>query len=144
MNTQERAQFIDSIAEAAHLLGRAQAALQRARTHCHAEIFEQVDLISKRLYEAKVTSEWLRQGVLGRLDLNRGQAAAGARACVDRRQSVDRRIAGMREQIREAAAIVPPKPAPVQASVVRRVPAAAPQRAGSWFDLGFLAAKCGA
>jgi hypothetical protein len=79
-------------------LTQAQAAVQRARSQCHAHIYEHVDLISKRLYELKVTSEWLHQGMLGRFDLV-SQGEMHGRQSPDRRNDIDRRIAGMRKHL---------------------------------------------
>ena len=99
MNVLERAEFLDAIAETARLVKLAQAALQRARSQCHGEIFDQVDLMSKRVYELKVKSEWLRHAVLGKIELPVPPNGADSRQDEDRRLGIDRRIARMQSQM---------------------------------------------
>lgn len=98
MDAAEQAQFAEYIAEAQKLFERSQAVLQRAKARCHGEIYEHVDVIAKRAYELKVRAEWLRLAVLGEID-PAAESAHSARALPDRRNSIDRRVAGMRKQI---------------------------------------------
>jgi hypothetical protein len=90
MNDLEKAKFLDAIAEAAKLLALSQTALQRARAQCGGELYERLDLLSKRAYETKVKAEWLRVSVLGKIELPIQQ-----RHAADRRMGIDRRIVGM-------------------------------------------------
>ena len=98
MNVLERAQFIDAMAETEKVMKLAQATIQRARSLCHGEVFVQVDLMSKRAYELKVKSEWLRHVALGRIELPAPPAGTQDRQD-DRRSGIDRRIARMQSQI---------------------------------------------
>jgi hypothetical protein len=97
MNTKEQAIFLDAISEVAKLINSTQAAAARAQSQCHAEIYEHVDIIAKRLYELRVRSEWLRHAVLAGWQLEDAQALN--RHGPDRRQSVDRRIENMKKQM---------------------------------------------
>ena len=98
MSNQERGEFLDAMTEMVNLLRRTQAAVQRARSQCHAEIYDHVDLMSKRVYELKVKSEWLQQGVLGLVQLE-GPVDADGRQGADRRCSIDRRVVTRRKQM---------------------------------------------
>jgi hypothetical protein len=97
MEKVEQSEFVAAMAEAEELIKRAQAALQRAKSKCHADVYEHLDVISKRAYELKVRSEWLRLAVLGAIE----PAAVDphARESVDRRSAIDRRVEGMRKQV---------------------------------------------
>jgi hypothetical protein len=94
MNDLEKAKFLDAVAEAAKLLELSQSALQRARAQCDGDLYERLDVLSKRAYEIKVKSEWLRHSVLGKIDLPIQQ-----RHAADRRVGIDRRIVGMLKQM---------------------------------------------
>src|SRR6266850_503005 len=93
MDEIEKARCIDSLSHAAKLLELAQAHLQRARAHCEGERHERVDLISKRAFELKVKTDWLRYSVLGKIHVD----AANDRVGSDRRVTIDRRIVGMQK-----------------------------------------------
>ncbi|SRR5258706_8498999 len=97
MENEEQREFVQAMAEVEASIQRAQAALQRAKWKCHGEIYEHLDVISKRAYELKVRSEWLRLAVLGAIE----PAAANpqARESADRRSAIDRRVEGMRRQV---------------------------------------------
>jgi hypothetical protein len=99
MNVLERAQFIGAMAETEKMMKLAQAALQRARSHCHGEVFVQVDVMSKRAHEVKVISEWLRHAVLGRVEFPASPDGMQNRQGEDRRSGIDRRIARMQSQM---------------------------------------------
>ena len=101
MDPAERAQFVSSIAEAANHIRQAQKALRRARNACHGELFEHIDLVCTRAYELQVRAEWMREVVLGNVPLSAGDPDAKNRAVPDRRRGVDRRVAGMRKQVRK-------------------------------------------
>jgi hypothetical protein len=91
----EKTICVDSLAHAAKLLELAQAHLQRARAQCAGELYGRVDLISKRAFELKVKTDWLRYSVLGKIHID----AANDRVGSDRRVAVDRRIVGMQKML---------------------------------------------
>lgn len=97
MSIGEQADFLAAMGNVADLIKSTQAALQRARTLCHGQIFDEVDLMSKRLYELKVKSEWIRFATQGKVELP--TVDAEGRQSSDRRQSLDRRVAGMQKQM---------------------------------------------
>ncbi len=97
MKVDEQAEFLAAMAEASNLIRGTQAAVQRARSLCHGEVYDQVDLMSKRLYELKVKSAWVRFATLGGADLP--QPDAGIREGGDRRLGIDRRVGGMQKQM---------------------------------------------
>jgi hypothetical protein len=97
MSVGEQADFLAAMAKVADLIKSTQAALQRARTLCHGQIFDEVDLMSKRLYELKVKSEWVRYATEGKVDLPKVDAEG--RQSADRRLGLDRRVAGMQKQM---------------------------------------------
>jgi hypothetical protein len=99
MENAEQREFVEAMAEAEEAIRRTQAALQRAKAKCHGEIYDHLDVISKRAYELKVRSEWLRLAVVGAIEL---VVDAQARESVDRRSAIDRRVEGMRKQVIEA------------------------------------------
>jgi hypothetical protein len=99
MNVLQRAEFLDAIADAAKAMKLVQAALQRARAQSHGEIFVQVDLMTKRAYELKVKSEWLRHAVLGKIELPVPPTGQEGRQDEDRRLGIDRRVARMQSQM---------------------------------------------
>jgi hypothetical protein len=96
MDDSQKARFVDALAEAAKLLELAQTQLQRARTQCKGEVYERVDLLSKRAFELKVKSDWLRYSKLGKIEFNDRQGS-------DRRVGIDRRIVGMQKRILSVA-----------------------------------------
>jgi hypothetical protein len=99
MDEIEKARCIDSLSHAAKLLELAHAHLQRARAQCEGERHERVDLISKRAFELKVKTDWLRYSVLGKIHVD----AANDRVGSDRRVGVDRRIVGMQKLLLSVA-----------------------------------------
>jgi hypothetical protein len=102
MDARELADFTEALAEAETLIARAAGVVQRAKARCHEEIFDHVDVISKRLSELRVRTEWLRLVALGVIEppaLPDGKERQG----VDRRQAIDRRVTGMRQQLRAHA-----------------------------------------
>ena len=100
MSENQRAKFLEAMAEAAKLIEFSQAALRRARDQCDGEIHDGVDLIFKRAFELKVKSDWLRYTVLGKIE----ETDANGRQGSDRRAGFDRRIAGMQRKILAAEA----------------------------------------
>jgi len=100
MNVPEREQFLDAMRETARLIKLSQAALERARSQCHGKVYEQVDLMTKRVYELRVKSEWLRHAVQEGIELSLlGQDDPEGRQDPDRRIGIDRRIHAMRQQL---------------------------------------------
>ena len=99
MDDIEKTKFVDSLAHAAKLLELAQAHLHRARARCDGALYDRVDLISKRAFELKVKSDWLRYSVLGKIHVD----AANDRVGSDRRVGIDRRIVGMQKLLVSAA-----------------------------------------
>jgi len=97
MEIGEEGDFLDAMAEAEELIQRVQAALQRAKATCHGDVYDHLDVISKRAYELKVRSEWLRLAVLGAIEPP--VVDPKAREGVDRRSAIDRRVEGMRKQV---------------------------------------------
>jgi hypothetical protein len=104
MNVRERAEFLDAMRKTIRLIKLTQATLQRARTQCHGEVYEQINLMTKRAYELRTKSEWLRYTALTRAELSVPQADAESRQGMDRRIGIDRRIQAMRQQLLPAAA----------------------------------------
>jgi hypothetical protein len=105
MNTAEQAAFAEAIAEAEKLIARTEAVIQRAKSQCHGEVYENVDVISKRAFELRVQCEWLRLVVLGEIEPSTSTDAK-ERQGADRRNSIDRRVSGMRKQLLAHAAKV--------------------------------------
>lgn len=103
MDARELADFVEALAEAEKLIGNTAAVVQRAKARCHDEIFEHVDVISKRLSELRVRSEWLRLVALGVIEPSTPPESK-ARQSADRRVAIDRRVIGMRKQLLEHAA----------------------------------------
>ena len=93
----EQREFSEAMAEAESLIARAEAAMQRARSRCHGEHYEHVEVISKRIYELRVRTEWLRLVVLG--EIEPASVPFGVRLTVDRRSAIDRRVQSMRQQL---------------------------------------------
>ncbi len=98
MEERERKDFVEAMAEAELLIQRTQGALQRAKSMCHGDIYEHLDVISKRAYELRVRSEWLRLAVLGVIEPSM-LADPNGRQGADRRAAIDRRVEGMRKQL---------------------------------------------
>ena len=98
VNAVERVEFLEAMKEAVNLIKQTQAALQRARSKCHGELYEQVNLLTKQFYESRTKSEWLRYAALARVAPVL-QGDPEAREGSDRRIGVDRRIQAMREQL---------------------------------------------
>ncbi len=99
MDPIEKTQFVDALAEATKMLELAQSRLQRARSLSDGELYERVDLISKRVFELKVKSDWLRYSVLGKIHVGATKDRVGS----DRRARVDRRIVGMQKLLLSVA-----------------------------------------
>src|SRR3989337_1155625 len=68
MDAREKTEFAEAIAEAEKLIARTAAVIQRAKSRSHGEIYEHVDVISKRISELRVRCEWLRLVVLGAIE----------------------------------------------------------------------------
>jgi len=98
MDAREMADFVEALAEAERLIASTSAAVQRAKSRCHEDIFEHVDVIAKRLSELRVRSEWLRLVVLGDIE-PAASPELRERELADRRVSIDRRVVGMRKQL---------------------------------------------
>jgi hypothetical protein len=105
MNVAEQAAFAEAIAEAENLIARTEAVIQRAKSQCHGEVYEDVDVIAKRTFELRVRCEWLRLVVLGVIEPSTS-ADAKERQGADRRNAIDRRVSGMRKQLLAHAAKV--------------------------------------
>jgi len=97
MQTQERREFVEAMIEATELIRRTQAALQRAKSKCNGQLYEHLDVASKRVYEVKVISDWLRLAALG--GIQPSVVDPEARDSVDRRAAIDRRVEGMRREV---------------------------------------------
>ena len=97
MDAAELAEFAEAIAEAEKLIARTAVVIQRAKSRSHGEIYEHVDVISKRLFELRVRSEWLRLVALGAIEP--ASPDPKERQGVDRRNAIDRRVTGMRKQL---------------------------------------------
>jgi hypothetical protein len=102
MDAREKADFAEAIAEAEKLIARTAAVIQRAKSRSHGEIYEHVDVISKRVSELRVQCEWLRLVVLGAIEPP-APADPKVRQGVDRRLAIDRRVEGMRRQLHSLA-----------------------------------------
>lgn len=103
MDAGELAEFGPAIVEAEQLLARTAAAIERAKSKSHGEIYEHVDIVSKRLSELRVRCEWLQLVAAGVIEPS-AVADLKARQGVDRRTAIDRRIAGMRKQLNSTTA----------------------------------------
>jgi hypothetical protein len=93
----EQREFVQAMAEVEQWIRRTQAALQRAKSKCHADTYENLDVISKRTYELRVRCEWLRLAALGLIEPV--AVDPQARQSADRRAAIDRRVEGMRKQV---------------------------------------------
>jgi len=99
MDPVERKLFLAAMAEAAKLIRQAHTGLQRARSQCHGEIYEHIDLMCTRAYELQVKAEWIQHVAVGDAKLTLAEIDPDSRTAPDRRRSVDRRIAAMRKQL---------------------------------------------
>ena len=99
MNDVEKARFTDALSQAAKMLELAQSQLQRARSQSAGELYDRVDLISKRVFELKVKTDWLRYSVLGKVE----DTTANGRVSSDRRVGIDRRLVGMQKKLLSVA-----------------------------------------
>ena len=108
MNVLEREEFLDAMKEAVKIIKLTQAALQRARSQCHQEVYEEVNVMARRVYELKVKAEWLRYAVLSGMEPSaalsadpegRPGADPASRLGADRRIAIDRRIQAMQRQL---------------------------------------------
>ena len=91
-------EFLEAMREAVNLIKQTQAALQRARSKCHGELYEQVNLLTKQFYESRTKSEWLRYAALAKIEPVL-RADPEGREGAERRIGVDRRIQAMRQQL---------------------------------------------
>ena len=98
MDAAELAEFAEAIAEAEKLIARTAVVIQRAKSRSHGEVYEHVDVISKRVFELRVWCEWLRLVALGVIEAP-ASPDPKERHAVDRRSAIDRRVAGMRKQL---------------------------------------------
>jgi hypothetical protein len=99
MDSVERSNFLAAMTEAAKFIRMTQTALQRARSHCHGEVYEHIDLMCTRAYELQVKAEWIQHVALGTVKITIEAIDPEIRHGPDRRRSVDRRIASMRKQL---------------------------------------------
>jgi hypothetical protein len=99
MDQVERANFLAAMAEAARLIRLTHTALQRARSQCHGEVYEHIDLMCTRAYELQVKAEWIQHVAIGDVKITLDAIDPDSRQGPDRRRSVDRRIAAMRKQL---------------------------------------------
>jgi hypothetical protein len=98
MESRELSDFVTALTEAERLIATTSAVVQRAKAKCHEDIFEHVDVISKRLSELRVHAEWLRLVALGDID-PAASPELKLRQQADRRVAIDRRVTGMRKQL---------------------------------------------
>jgi len=100
MNVREREDFLDAMRKTVRLVKLSQATLQRARSQCHGELYEQINQLTRQIYELRTKSEWLRYTVLRRGDLPMArQPGEEGRQGPDRRVGIDRRVEAMRQQL---------------------------------------------
>jgi hypothetical protein len=99
MNVREREDFLDAMRKTVRLVKLSQAMLQRARSQCHGELYEQVNQLTRQVYELRTKSEWLRYSVLRRGELQVRHPDPDGRQGPDRRVGIDRRIEAMRQQL---------------------------------------------
>jgi hypothetical protein len=99
MNVREREDFLDAMRKTVRLVKLSQATLQRARSQCHGELYEQINQLTRQVYELRTKSEWLRYTILREGELPARQGGQDGRQGTDRRVGVDRRIEAMRQQL---------------------------------------------
>ena len=92
MNVREREDFLDAMRKTVRLVKLSQATLQRARSQCHGELYEQINQLTRQVYELRTKSEWLRYTILRQGDLPVRQGGQDGRQGIDRRVGIDRRI----------------------------------------------------
>jgi hypothetical protein len=93
MTPPKRAAFVDAIAEAATLVGGVETAVQRARARCRPGVDEYyLDVMSERLHELKLISQWLQQRALGRDEPPWTHVATSQREQADPCRGVGRRF----------------------------------------------------
>lgn len=102
MDARELSDFIEALSEAERHLASTAALVQRAKARCHDDIFDHVDVISKRLSELRVRAQWLRHVAQGDIDTT-SPPGSKERHDPDRRVAIDRRVAGMRHQLQAVA-----------------------------------------
>ena len=98
MEARELSDFVGALAEAERLIATTAAVVQRAKSRSHGDMFEHVDVISKRLSELRVHAEWLRLVAIGDIEPN-ASPELRERQLADRRVALDRRVVGMRRQL---------------------------------------------
>jgi hypothetical protein len=99
MNGREREDFLDAMRKTVRLVKLSQAMLQRARSQCHGELYEQINQLTRQVYELRTKSEWLRYTVLRRGELPVRQSEQDSLQGPDRRVGIDPRIKAMRQQL---------------------------------------------
>jgi hypothetical protein len=104
MNVREREDFLDAMRKTVRLVKLSQAMLQRARSQCHGELYEQVNQMTRQVYELRTKSEWLRYTVLRRGELPVRQSEQDGLQGPDRRVGIDPRIKAMRQHLLPARA----------------------------------------
>ncbi len=104
MNVSERAEFLDAMRKSVRLIKLTQALLQRARSQAHGELYEQVNQLTRQVYELRAKSEWLRYAVLGRGRIAIHPSSRDGWQGSDRRVAMDPRIEAMRQQVIAAPA----------------------------------------
>ncbi len=105
MDARELAEFGEAIAEAEQLIARTAAVIQRAKSRSHGQFYEHVDIMSKRVSELRVRCEWLRLVAAGVIEPPTVEELK-ERHGVDRRNAIDRRVAGMRKQLNSSTAML--------------------------------------
>jgi hypothetical protein len=98
MNEKERAAFLEAIEQALDLMRRAHGSLQAAQSKCHGNLYTCIEPMGKRMYELRINAEWLKQAALGRVSVESADQPDG-RQNSERRQSLDRRVEGMRKKL---------------------------------------------
>lgn len=99
MNAREREDFLDAMRKTVRLVKLSQPLLQRARSQCHGELYEQVNQLTRLVYELRTKSEWLRYTVLRHGDLQVRLPDQDGLQGPDRRAGIDRRIEAMHQQL---------------------------------------------
>jgi len=99
MNVNERSECLEALAAATNQLRLAQASIAQVRAQSHGEVYEQVDLIAKRVYELKIKAEWLRYVLLGKMPIQPKVEDPEGRQDQDRRVGIDRRVAAMQQRL---------------------------------------------
>ena len=105
MDVRERAEFLDAMRKTVRLIRLTQATLQRARSQCHGEVYEQVNSMTRQVYELRSKSEWLRYAALARGELSPRAPDLEGRQGADRRVGIDRRVRAIRQRLFPAALV---------------------------------------